>query len=1012
LGGKVALRPGSMLGGRYEILRRLGEGGMGAVYKAKDRELNRFVALKVILPELASNPEALQRFRQEVILAQQVTQKNVIRIFDLGEADGIKFISMEYIEGQDLRSLLKQKKKLPPNEAAGIMVQVSQALQAAHSEGVVHRDLKPQNIMIDAEGKLTVMDFGIAHSAELTGMTQTGALLGTPEYMSPEQARGQKADARSDVFSLGIIVYELLTGETPYRADTVLATLLKRTQEKARPLTELDPTIPRYLGDIVAKCLETDPGMRYQKASEVQVDLEARRKPRTTIPWLRLTRFRIVEEHPTKWIAPALGAILLLAVAAFRTKIFRPGIKTTPTTPAISLAIVPFRNASGDPSLDWVGPYLAETLRTAVGQSPSLRMVSPDRIGQTMHDLQLAANSALDPTVARHISESSDAQELVWGQYVKFGDEIDEIKVEATFQDFKSGRTAKLKAEAANRDALPATVDRLAQAVRENLSLSSSLIKELQEQALRPSSRSIAALRDYNEGLELARQRRDLDARKRLEAATQEDPGFALAYAKLSEVYSGLGYENEAEQASGKAVELSGNLPAPEKFRIAASHLRVLRDYPKAVKAYENLAKATPNDTDVQSALGSLYLNSGAYDKARALYGGLLEHDPKSADALFGMGQVEVMTGNLQTALDYLNRALTIAIQLENDEDKALILHVVGIAYRKLNKPDEAMRNYQESLAITRRLGEKAAMARSLNEMGQLLYGVGKSDEALKNYQDALKLRRDMGDKKGIGDTLIDLGNLYNERGDLDQALQRYQESLQIQRDLGDEFSQSICLNNMGNVYFVRGGYQEALTFYQQALQLREKLKVPAEIAETVHNLGDTSLRKGQFDQALSRYLRALELYRGLASKRDVAIESHSTAMGFEYQGRYCAALNAEEEALKVFRGLQDRGFWMGDILSGYGNALSLVGRSEEAQKNLDEAVGLAREIKSEPLVAQILNYQGDLSFYKGDLKSARSQYEQALRSLPRLGPREGAGRQNQPGESGRRGARIPPSHR
>ena len=271
-------------------------------------------------------------------------------------------------------------------------------------------------------------------------------------------------------------------------------------------------------------------------------------------------------------------------------------------------------------------------------------------------------------------------------------------------------------------------------------------------------------------------------------------------------------------------------------------------------------------------------------------------------------------------------------------------------------------------------------MARSLNEMGQLLYGVGKSDDALKNYQDALKLRRDIGDKQGIGETLIDLGNLYNERGDLDQALQRYQESLQIQRDLSDEFSQAICLNNMGNVYLNRGDYQEALTFYQQALQLREKLKVPAEIAETVHNLGEVTLRMGQFDQALSQYLRALELYRAAGSKRDAAIESHSTAMVFEYQGRYGAALNAEEEALKVFRGLQDHGFWMGDILSGYGNALSLVGRGEEAKKNLDEALGLARGIKSEPLIAQILNYQGDLSFYQGDLKSARLQYEQAIR--------------------------------
>src|SRR5436190_9544058 len=231
VGGMIVLRSGSVLGGRYEILRQLGVGGMGAVYKARDSELDRNVALKVIRPELANQPEIVQRFKQELILARQVTHKNVIRIFDLGEADGIKFISMDYIEGQDLRSLLNQKGKFTSQEATAIIVQVCQALEAAHSEGVVHRDLKPQNIMIDAQGKVTVMDFGIAHSAEFTGMTQTGALLGTPEYMSPEQAKGLTADSRSDVFTLGLIFYELLTGKTPYKGDNALAILLKRTQE-------------------------------------------------------------------------------------------------------------------------------------------------------------------------------------------------------------------------------------------------------------------------------------------------------------------------------------------------------------------------------------------------------------------------------------------------------------------------------------------------------------------------------------------------------------------------------------------------------------------------------------------------------------------------------------------------------------------------------------------------------------------------------------------------------------
>src|SRR5690242_17006277 len=208
--------------GRYEVLSILGQGGMGAVYKARDHELDRLVAIKVIQPELANSSAVLKRFKQELILARQVTHKNVVRIFDIGESEGMKFITMEYIDGGDLKSLIIERGKFPPSEAIEIFGQIVLALQAAHNEGVVHRDLKPQNIMIDQNGRVVVMDFGIAHSKEMASMTMSGALVGTPDYMSPEQAKGEKADTRSDIFSLGLILYEMLTGRVPFHAATVV----------------------------------------------------------------------------------------------------------------------------------------------------------------------------------------------------------------------------------------------------------------------------------------------------------------------------------------------------------------------------------------------------------------------------------------------------------------------------------------------------------------------------------------------------------------------------------------------------------------------------------------------------------------------------------------------------------------------------------------------------------------------------------------------------------------------
>src|SRR5579864_5932170 len=269
----ATLFPGALLAGRYEIIKMLGEGGMGTVYKAKDRELDRLVALKLIRPEYANHPETIRRFKQELILARQVTHRNVIRIFDLGLADGLKFITMDFVEGRDLSKIISEKGKSSVSGACDIVRQICSGLEAAHNEGVVHRDLKPQNIMLDSQGRVFLMDFGLARSMELVGMTRTGALIGTPTYMSPEQARGEKADVRTDIFALGVIFYELLTGKRPYKDEPMMATLVRRTKELATPPVEVEPSVPQSVSDIVMKCLQIKADLRYQNAEEMLHDL-------------------------------------------------------------------------------------------------------------------------------------------------------------------------------------------------------------------------------------------------------------------------------------------------------------------------------------------------------------------------------------------------------------------------------------------------------------------------------------------------------------------------------------------------------------------------------------------------------------------------------------------------------------------------------------------------------------------------------------------------------------------
>lgn len=315
---------------RYEIIRLLGQGGMGTVYLAHDRELDRKVALKVIRADMAANPESLRRFKQELLLARQITHRNVIRIFDLARAENIEFITMDYVEGEDLHRMLRRKKKLEPAEAANIMAQVCRALEAAHGEGVIHRDLKPQNIMLDKAGRVYVMDFGIARSMAASGMTQTGALLGTPHYMSPEQAKGLPLDARSDLFTVGIIFYEILSGTVAFDANTTMGKLWKRTSEPPPPLTALDKTIPAALSDLVSKCLEIDPSKRFATATELLHAIEMWQGPRSS------TR---VPVEPTrglpvyaKWAAAGIAVALATGGIVFRGRLFsHPAVAHAPT---------------------------------------------------------------------------------------------------------------------------------------------------------------------------------------------------------------------------------------------------------------------------------------------------------------------------------------------------------------------------------------------------------------------------------------------------------------------------------------------------------------------------------------------------------------------------------------------------------------------------------------------------------------------------------------------------------
>ena len=373
-----------------------------------------------------------------------------------------------------------------------------------------------------------------------------------------------------------------------------------------------------------------------------------------------------------------------------------------------SLAIVPYYNATGDPSLNWMAASVSETLSSGIGQSAHLRLVSPDRLQQVLKDLHLSPESQLDPSTLKRIADFTGADTIVSGEYVKLGDQI---RLNSNIRDLTRDTNIAITTDVASQKDLLKSLDSLAAEVRKKLSSNPDMAAELEGSSKRVPTNSVEALRAYDEGMQLERSGDNTKAVEKFEQATQDDPNFAFAFSRLADTYSRLGFDDKAEQASRRAVALSDNLSAADQYRIQASHARIVNDTAKAIDSYEKLTKVNPDDLDAQFALANLYLDASNFDAARARLKIVLNADSKNVDALLASGRVEVMANKPQAALDFLNRGLSYAIQFDNQEQKAAILQVMGIAYQGMDKPDDALKNLQEALDIRRKTGEQKGIA-------------------------------------------------------------------------------------------------------------------------------------------------------------------------------------------------------------------------------------------------------------------------------------------------------------
>jgi tetratricopeptide (TPR) repeat protein/predicted Ser/Thr protein kinase len=863
---EIDLRPGIVLGGRYEILQQLGEGGMGAVYNVHDRELERVIALKVIRPELAQTPEILNRFKQELIIARKVTHKNVSRIYDLADADGVKFITMEFIEGRSLTSLLQEKGKLEPKQAAGVIVQICRALEAAHAEGVIHRDLKPQNIMLDARNRVVVMDFGIARSVEIGSMTQTGVVLGTPAYMSPEQAKGEELDARSDIFTLGIIFYELLTGNSPYKAQTALESLYKRTTEPARPPIEVAPQIPKPLSDIAVRCLEIDRNKRYANATEILNDLEA---------WAggTLGTGVIIQSKRSRlekigWIALAVVAVLAAAVFLFRDKLFSP---RPVAHREVSVLVGDFANQTAD-------SVFSETLEPAfiigLEGAPFIRSFSRG----TAHKLaaQLSPNAkSLDEPVARLIATREGIDVIVVGSIAQDGAQY-AITVKAI--DGLTGKDIVSKsAKAAKKDVL-ASIGGLSADVRSALGDTTPESVKLAAQETF-TAETLEAAHSYAAAQDLQQKGKWDEAIKEYQHAIYLDPEFGRAFAGLAAAQANLGRTQEAERNYKLALAHIDRMTDREKYRTRGAYYLWVRDPQRAVEEYTRLFEEFPADAVADSGLAYAYFLNRNMAKAQEIGRHAADRNPASAPqrgnlALYALyaGDFPVAAQEAQATLklnpNYESAVRTLALaqlgQAQNQQAADTYQRLAAISARGASMADtgladlalyegriaDAVHILEKSIASDLTANDKANAAGKQAMLAEAQLALEQKDAAVTSAEKAIAANQDDGIEFTAATIFIEVGKPALAKTISAALGKRLQPEPQIYAKLIE-----------GQLLLKQGNAQAALQAFSDAQKLADTWLGRFYLGRASLEAGDFAAATSEFDVCQKRHGEATAVF-------------------------------------------------------------------------------------------------------------------------------------------------------
>ena len=689
------LTTGSTFAGRYQVIEELGHGGMGQVYKVQDTEIKEKVALKLLRPEIILDKEAVERFSNELKLARKIGHRNVCRMFDLGRAEGTTFITMEFVPGEDLQSFIHRAKQLNIGTAISRAKQVCEGLGEAHKLGVVHRDLKPGNIMIDKDGDAKIMDFGIARSLRGKGITGAGVMIGTPEYMSPEQVEGKDVDQRSDIYSLGIILFEMLTGRVPFEGDTPFTIGVKHKSEIPRDPREINTQIPQDLGWLVLKCLEKDKAKRYQSAGELHADLEkverglpttervvAKRRP--------FTSREITVKFNIKKLALPLSAVIVLAAGAVILWQILPRKEAVKS----SIAVISFENQTGDKAYDHLRRVIPNLLITDLEQSGFFSVATWERLHDLLKQIGKQDVEFIDRDLGFELCRMDGIEVIVLGSFARAGDMF------ATDVKVLDVGTKKLLASASSKgkgegSIIEMQIDELSKEISRGVGLSERTVVTAQRRISDVTTSSMEAYNYFLKGRDEYERFFFDQSRQSFEKALALDPDFALAHLYLAKANSLLGNSKESVIALEKAKALSGKLTEKERLLIGADYAQVVeKDPEKQFRVLKEIAEKYPKEKRVYYELSLYYFYKRMPLQIIEVLTKALELDPEYGEALNMMSYAHSQLGNNEKALECLKKYASLLPGDPNPIDSMAELYFL------LGNLDEAIAKYKEALKI------------------------------------------------------------------------------------------------------------------------------------------------------------------------------------------------------------------------------------------------------------------------------------------------------------------------